>query len=80
MKRSEGKIGEKDYWECPRCGDSIEGSCGVPCPRGGCEAEKVGTIILTLKENDCEHNSYRSIGHQGNGHQECTVCGHKKPF
>jgi len=27
--------------------------------------------------SNCKH-SYRMIGHQGNGHYECTKCNHQK--
>lgn len=33
---------KEEVWVCERCGSSSLSSNWVPCPRGGCEAYKVG--------------------------------------
>ena len=45
-------VKKQDYYECSRCDknsvkDHVFGSC--PCPRGSCEAEIVGKVIVTTQ-------------------------------
>ncbi len=42
------EIKKEDYWECGRCkitSSTKDRMC--PCPRGSCEAEVIGEIIIT---------------------------------
>jgi hypothetical protein len=40
----------KNYYECKSCKiNSLTGGRMCPCPRGGCEAEKVGVVKTTIE-------------------------------
>lgn len=42
------KVKNKDYFECERCEiNSLTKGRMCPCPRGGCEAELKGKIVIT---------------------------------
>lgn len=40
------KIIEKPYFECKRCDKNSFKDEWCPCPRGGCEAENKGKIVI----------------------------------
>ncbi len=41
-------VKKKDYWVCDRCEiNSKTKDRMIPCPRGGCEADVKGEIIIT---------------------------------
>lgn len=42
-------IKKKEYWVCKRCENNTlkTGGTMIPCPRGSCEAECKGQIIIT---------------------------------
>ncbi len=50
MKKFKTKVKKKDFWKCVRC-NATSKSKGtmIPCPRGGCEAEVCGEIIVTTE-------------------------------
>lgn len=51
MKNSviETKKEVEDYYKCNRCDiNSLTKGSMCPCPRGGCEAKIVGTIVTTI--------------------------------
>lgn len=39
----------KDYYVCERCNRNSHENEWCPCPRGSCEAELVGEIIVTIE-------------------------------
>ena len=46
-KIGEAKSYEEEYWWCDRCEIDDTGDRMCPCPRGYCEAEPIGKIIIT---------------------------------
>lgn len=47
----ENKLSTKvfDYWECPRCEINSQSNLMCPCPRGSCEAEVKGKVVITTE-------------------------------
>ncbi len=46
-KIGQAKSYEEEYWWCDRCEIDDTGDRMCPCPRGYCEAEPIGKIIIT---------------------------------
>lgn len=49
MKPPNKKITIADYFECTRCNINSLGKQMCPCPRGSCEAEKMGIVATSVE-------------------------------
>ena len=49
MKKRQDKVETKEFLHCERCNRDSDSTEWIPCPRGNCEAKKVGQKITTTK-------------------------------